>query len=58
MDEDASVKGREDEGYLFLAEYSFRFRIDRWCRGRVFLLGDAAHLPGHARHRVDDRAEP
>ena len=28
-----------------VAEYTFRAQLaDRWCRGNVFLLGDAAHL--------------
>jgi 3-(3-hydroxy-phenyl)propionate hydroxylase len=30
---------------LRVAEYTFRARVaDRWCRGNIFILGDAAHL--------------
>ena len=35
----------DDSDLLRVAEYTFRAQIaDRWRRGNVFLLGDAAHL--------------
>ena len=42
---DAGEASADDFEIIRHAEYTFRARIaDRWRRGRVFLLGDAAHL--------------
>ena len=39
------ISGGDDFHVIRQAQYTFRARIaDRWRRGRVFLLGDAAHL--------------
>lgn len=42
---DAGEASADDFEIIRQAEYTFRARIaDRWRRGRIFLLGDAAHL--------------
>ncbi|MFF4398830.1 bifunctional 3-(3-hydroxy-phenyl)propionate/3-hydroxycinnamic acid hydroxylase [Streptomyces sp. NPDC001480] len=44
---DLPSDGSEDDDFEVIrqAQYTFRARLaDRWRRGRVFLLGDAAHL--------------
>jgi len=42
---DSGGGGYDDIDIVRTAEYTFRARVaDRWRRGRVFLLGDAAHL--------------
>ncbi|MFB7504693.1 FAD-dependent monooxygenase, partial [Streptomyces broussonetiae] len=44
---DLPSDGSEDDDFEVIrqAQYTFRARLaDRWHRGRVFLLGDAAHL--------------
>ncbi|MFI1504878.1 bifunctional 3-(3-hydroxy-phenyl)propionate/3-hydroxycinnamic acid hydroxylase [Streptomyces sp. NPDC020597] len=39
------ISGADDFHVIRQAQYTFRARIaDRWRQGRVFLLGDAAHL--------------
>ncbi len=43
----------DDLTLVRVTEYTFRAQLaDRWRRGRVFLLGDAAHLTPPAVHRA------
>ncbi|MFF5138437.1 bifunctional 3-(3-hydroxy-phenyl)propionate/3-hydroxycinnamic acid hydroxylase [Streptomyces sp. NPDC013157] len=45
MDVPSGVSRGDDFEVIRQAQYTFRARLaDRWRRGRVFLLGDAAHL--------------
>ncbi|MFF7755893.1 bifunctional 3-(3-hydroxy-phenyl)propionate/3-hydroxycinnamic acid hydroxylase [Streptomyces sp. NPDC007971] len=45
MDAPSGAAGADDFEVIRQAQYTFRARLaDRWRRGRVFLLGDAAHL--------------
>ncbi|MFI1769929.1 bifunctional 3-(3-hydroxy-phenyl)propionate/3-hydroxycinnamic acid hydroxylase [Streptomyces sp. NPDC020800] len=45
VDVPSGVAGADDFEVIRQAQYTFRARLaDRWRQGRVFLLGDAAHL--------------
>ncbi|MFJ9712676.1 bifunctional 3-(3-hydroxy-phenyl)propionate/3-hydroxycinnamic acid hydroxylase [Streptomyces sp. NPDC101234] len=45
LDVPSDAAGGDDFEVIRQAQYTFRARLaDRWRRGRVFLLGDAAHL--------------
>lgn len=45
MDLPPDASQGDDFEVIRQAQYTFRARLaDRWRRGRVFLLGDAAHL--------------
>ncbi|MGQ5635719.1 MULTISPECIES: bifunctional 3-(3-hydroxy-phenyl)propionate/3-hydroxycinnamic acid hydroxylase MhpA [unclassified Streptomyces] len=45
VDLPSAASGSHDFQVMRQAQYTFRARLaDRWRRGRVFLLGDAAHL--------------
>ncbi|MEV6054700.1 bifunctional 3-(3-hydroxy-phenyl)propionate/3-hydroxycinnamic acid hydroxylase [Streptomyces sp. NPDC052107] len=45
VDVPSDASGGDDFEVIRQAQYTFRARLaDRWRRGRVFLLGDAAHL--------------
>ncbi|MFI1769937.1 bifunctional 3-(3-hydroxy-phenyl)propionate/3-hydroxycinnamic acid hydroxylase [Streptomyces sp. NPDC020800] len=45
VDVPSDASGCDDFEVIRQAQYTFRARLaDRWRRGRVFLLGDAAHL--------------
>ncbi|MFF3905809.1 bifunctional 3-(3-hydroxy-phenyl)propionate/3-hydroxycinnamic acid hydroxylase [Streptomyces sp. NPDC001848] len=45
IDLSSAAHGGDDFEVIRQAQYTFRARLaDRWRRGRVFLLGDAAHL--------------